>query len=91
MVFRKGSSLLVLLLAGWTTLFVSSTPVDLEACPGYKAINVQTTASTLRADLVLNGKPCNVYGPDIERLVLEVEYEESESSFFLSFPSNYIT
>jgi alpha-glucosidase len=49
--------------------------VPLAACPGYKASNVQTTASTLTADLTLAGEACNVYGTDLTDLVLEVSYD----------------
>lgn len=47
----------------------------LAACPGYKASNVQTTASGLIADLTLAGEACNVYGADLTDLVLEVSYD----------------
>ncbi|CCM04538.1 uncharacterized protein FIBRA_06719 [Fibroporia radiculosa] len=47
----------------------------LDSCPGYTATNVQTLGPTLTADLVLAGPACNVYGPDIERLLLQVTYE----------------
>jgi hypothetical protein len=46
--------------------------------PGYKAMNVQTNGSKLSADLVLAGKACNVYGEDIQKLKLEVQYETRE-------------
>jgi len=48
-------------------------------CPGYKASNVFTqNANRLYADLTLAGQACNVYGFDIPRLVLEVEYQNNE-------------
>lgn len=50
-------------------------PNVLDACPGYKATNVKTTASSLTADLVLGGEGCNVFGEDIEKLSLVVTYE----------------
>ncbi|KDQ59876.1 glycoside hydrolase family 31 protein [Jaapia argillacea MUCL 33604] len=50
-------------------------PTVLDACPGYNATNVQTTGSTLTADLVLAGAPCNVFGNDTRQLSLEVVYE----------------
>ena len=46
-----------------------------SACPGYKAANVQKTEKGLTADLSLAGKPCNVYGNDIENLKLSVEFQ----------------
>ena len=53
-------------------------PKVLDACPGYKATSVHTLGSTLTANLVLAGTACNVFGPDIEKLKLEVTYETSE-------------
>ncbi|KAF9646605.1 alpha-glucosidase [Thelephora ganbajun] len=47
----------------------------LDACPGYKATNVNSYESTLTADLSLAGKACNVFGTDIQQLKLEVTYE----------------
>jgi hypothetical protein len=56
---------------------------SVDACPGYKASNVQTTPSTLTADLLLAGKACNVYGEDVTKLKLEVAYE---TRTFFRFP-----
>lgn len=47
-------------------------------CPGYKASNVKTSATSLTADLSLAGPPCNTYGTDLEKLRLEVTYETGE-------------
>ncbi|KAI1429190.1 glycoside hydrolase family 31 protein [Xylaria sp. FL1777] len=47
----------------------------LSACPGYSASNVKTTASGLTASLTLAGKGCNVYGTDLQNLILEVSYD----------------
>lgn len=44
-------------------------------CPGYKATNVQETKNGLTADLTLAGEACNVYGNDVEELILQVEYQ----------------
>lgn len=55
-------------------------PAILDACPGYKARNIQSDGSTLTADLSLAGKPCNVFGTDIQQLKLEVTYETGLSS-----------
>ncbi|KAI0657124.1 alpha-glucosidase [Cubamyces menziesii] len=53
-------------------------PAALDACPGYRAKNVFTFGPKLTADLVLAGKACNVFGPDIEQLKLEVTYETTD-------------
>jgi hypothetical protein len=53
-------------------------PATLDACPGYNATNVQSYGSTLTADLSLAGEACNVFGPDIKKLKLEVTYETGE-------------
>ena len=61
---------------------VSATYVDpniLDACPGYKATNVISKGSSLTANLVLAGEPCNVFGNDTEKLTLTVTYETSET------------
>lgn len=50
----------------------------LAACPGYKASNVQTSATGLTADLSLAGTACNVYGTDLADLTLEVSYDTGE-------------
>ncbi|QIW98151.1 hypothetical protein AMS68_003669 [Peltaster fructicola] len=47
-------------------------------CPGYTASNVRQSASGVTADLNLAGKACNVYGNDIENLVLQVQYQSKE-------------
>lgn len=54
-------------------------PSVLDACPGYKATGVVTKGSTLTANLVLAGKPCNVFGNDTEVLNLQVTYETGET------------
>ena len=54
-----------------------------EACPGYKASNVQSKrGAVVSADLHLAGAPCNVYGTDLDNLKLLVEYQSG--GFFLS-------
>lgn len=50
-------------------------PSVLDACPGYNATHVEVKGSTLTADLSLAGSPCNVFGPDVAELKLEVTYE----------------
>jgi alpha-glucosidase len=46
-----------------------------DVCPGYKAAQLQEDAGGLSAVLTLAGKPCNVYGNDVEVLNLKVEYQ----------------
>lgn len=46
-----------------------------SVCPGYKATHVLNTTVGLTATLRLAGKPCNVYGMDVEWLNLTVEYQ----------------
>ena len=50
-------------------------PTVHDACPGYVATNVEVRRDGLTADLVLGGKPCNVFGYDIQTLSLSVVYE----------------
>ena len=73
----KLSALLSLLFSG-VVLANFTDPTVLDACPGYKASHVFTLGSQLTADLTLAGKPCNVFGPDIEKLKLQVTYETSK-------------
>lgn len=47
----------------------------LKACPGYKVSNVKTSPTGLTAELKLAGSACNVYGTDLDNLVLQVTYE----------------
>ena len=51
---------------------------SLESCPGYKAKNVETSRFGMTADLTLAGKACNVYGEDLDKLTLTVEYQTRE-------------
>lgn len=46
-----------------------------DVCPGYKASQLQENDRGLAAVLTLAGKPCNVYGTDVEVLNLKVEYQ----------------
>jgi len=52
----------------------------LDACPGYNATNVKADGPRLSANLVLAGKPCNVFGNDIKLLDLAVVYETGMST-----------
>ncbi|KAK9426617.1 putative alpha-glucosidase [Seiridium unicorne] len=54
-----------------------SSPNAQQLCPGYKASNAANHDAGFTADLVLAGTPCNVYGNDIENLVLDVEYQNA--------------
>ena len=49
--------------------------MDLDECPGYRAVDVQTRPDGLTAYLVLAGKPSKVFGEDVEKLLLNVDYE----------------
>lgn len=53
---------------------------QLDACPGYNAVNIKTSGANLTADLQLSGKACNIFGADIQSLKLEVTYETSAYS-----------
>lgn len=50
----------------------------LAACPGYKATNVKQSPTGLTADLTLAGKACNVFGTDLNDLVLDVSFDTGE-------------
>lgn len=54
----------------------NATAAQVDACPGYNATNVVTTSFGLTADLFLAGPACNVYGPDLVQLKLQVTYED---------------
>lgn len=80
---RKTMGLALTALVGLAILTTYSTaqsgttvdPMILDACPGYEATNVTTSANSLTANLVLAGEGCNVFGEDVERLSLQVTYE----------------
>jgi alpha-glucosidase len=55
-------------------------PALLDACPGYNATNVKVDGPRLSANLVLAGKPCDVFGNDIKVLDLAVVYETGMST-----------
>ena len=44
-------------------------------CPGYIAQNVSQTSTGLTARLKLAGSACNIYGTDLDNLILSVEYQ----------------
>jgi alpha-glucosidase len=47
-------------------------------CPGYRASDVHNTEYGLSATLKLAGKPCNVYGTDVNSLNVTVEYQSED-------------
>lgn len=49
-----------------------------DVCPGYKASQLQETDDGISAILTLAGKPCNVYGNDVDVLNLKVEYQSKD-------------
>ncbi|KAL4986735.1 glycosyl hydrolases family 31-domain-containing protein [Aspergillus falconensis] len=51
---------------------------DLSNCTGYKVTKHWKTRSGFYADLALSGPACNVYGIDLPKLKLEVEYQTDE-------------
>lgn len=65
-------------LVGAISHLVRASP-DLNSCPGYNAENVQVTDFALTADLVLAGQPCAIYGEELPRLSLRVEYQAGGS------------
>lgn len=60
-----------------------------HVCPGYKATNVENTASGFTADLRLAGPACNVYGNDVEDLTLLVKFQ-SEDRIHLQIQPRYM-
>jgi alpha-glucosidase len=67
----------LLLNVGVSSYFVNASH-ELDSCPGYNAENVQVTEFALTADLVLAGEPCAVYGEELQKLSLLVEYQTGE-------------
>ena len=57
---------------------------SLDACHGYSANVVETTATGLTAHLHLYGDGCHVYGPDLQTLLLTVAYETGGRPFSFS-------
>jgi len=55
-------------------------------CPGYTASNVKESSNGVTADLTLAGQGCNVYGTDIQDLVLDVQYQSKERLAVRIFP-----
>ncbi|OAA74959.1 alpha-glucosidase [Akanthomyces lecanii RCEF 1005] len=44
-------------------------------CPGYHVVAAEDNGNTLTAQLRLSGKNCDVYGEDLPKLKLQVEYQ----------------
>ena len=57
-------------------------------CPGYSGSNVVRTDAGLTATLKLAGKPCNLYGTDVELLNLTVEYQSADRLSVQITPAN---
>lgn len=55
---------------GWTT-----------DCPDYRVIAAEDNGNTLTAQLRLSGKKCDLYGRDLSKLKLQVEYQTSETNY----------
>lgn len=62
-------------LSAWAQFGTYVDPEVLDACPGYEVTNIGVSRSGLKADLILAGTPCNVFGDDISQLRLDVTYE----------------
>lgn len=58
----------------WFFSTTSSDPLA-NTCPGYRASNVVKTSTGLTADLQIAGTKCNVFGTDVDRLKLSVNYD----------------
>lgn len=59
-----------------------------SVCPGYKASIAHQTSKGFTAALHLAGKPCNVYGMDVESLNLSVEYQAKDRVNIQIVPSH---
>ncbi|EDR00188.1 uncharacterized protein LACBIDRAFT_334434 [Laccaria bicolor S238N-H82] len=51
-------------------------PNVLDVCPGYKATDVSASKTKFTATLVLAGKPCNVFGNNIQISEIVVEHRQ---------------
>lgn len=61
-----------------------------DVCPGYSASQLQENERGLNAVLTLAGKPCNVYGNDVEVLNLKVEYQSENRLAVQIAPANVV-
>jgi hypothetical protein len=48
---------------------------NIDKCPGYSASDIVNTATGLTAKLTLAGPACNVYGADVQHLLLAVNHD----------------
>ncbi|KAG8875707.1 hypothetical protein FRB97_004788 [Tulasnella sp. 331] len=65
-------------LASSTAASLIQRSAGVDSCPGYDVQNPQTSGSSFTANLVLAGKACNIYGPDLQKLDLAVTYETAD-------------
>jgi hypothetical protein len=61
-----------------------------DVCPGYSASQLQEKNNGLTALLTLAGKPCDVYGNDVEVLNLKVEYQSENRLAVQITPANVV-
>lgn len=61
--------------AGVPTVKDTKAPNPQRLSSGYKLLNVHEDANGVTGDLVLAGIPTNVYGRDVDKLKLKVEYQ----------------
>lgn len=61
-----------------------------DVCPGYKASQVHEDEHGLSALLTLAGRPCSVYGNDIDVLRLKVEYQAANRLAINISPANMV-
>ena len=62
-----------------------------DACPGYKASQLDENDEGLSAVLTLAGAPCNVYGNDVGVLNLKVEYQADNRLAINISPANLVS
>ncbi|KAK0210069.1 alpha-glucosidase [Desarmillaria ectypa] len=64
-------------------------PAVLDQCSGYNLVNPTWHGSSFKANLVLRGAGCAIFGPDISTLSLEVAYEtEKRIHLKITDPAN---
>jgi alpha-glucosidase len=60
-------------------------------CPGYTASKVVRNAYGFSATLSLAGKPCNVYGTDVDTLSLAVQFQNEDRLSISIQPTNLVS
>jgi alpha-glucosidase len=60
-------------------------------CPGYTASDVVRDAHGFSATLSLAGKPCNIYGTDVDTLSLTVQFQNQDRLSVNIQPSNLVS